>query len=104
MTETPAESSSFIIMMIYLSIFFAVTAHNVYVEVMFRARHRITYKSYKYFERMYLMDVNYYNIGFLGFVIVLSLIFFAVLVGSEVTRLMIVSESRQSVSIWLDLE
>lgn len=87
MTETAAESSSFIMMMIYLSIFFVVTTYNVYIEIAFRARRRISYKSFKYYERMYMLEPNYYNIGFLGFVIILSLIFFAVFIGSGVTRL-----------------
>ena len=87
MTETRAESSSFIMMMIFLSIFTVVTVYNVYVEIAFRARRRISYKTFKYFERMYMLEPNYYNIGFLGFVIVLSLIFFAVFIGSGVTRL-----------------
>ena len=89
--ETRAEAASFVIMMIFLSIFAVVTAYNVYVEIAFRARRRISYKTFKYFERMYIMEPNYYNIGFLGFVIVLSLICFGILIGSGVTRLFCIS-------------
>lgn len=91
MMETRAEAASFVIMMIFLSIFAVVTAYNVYVEIAFRARRRISYKTFKYFERMYIMEPNYYNIGFLGFVIVLSLICFGILIGSGVTRLFCIS-------------
>ena len=89
--ETRAEAASFVIMMIFLSIFAVVTAYNVYVEIAFRVRRRISYKTFKYFERMYIMEPNYYNIGFLGFVIVLSLICFGILIGSGVTRLFCIS-------------
>lgn len=91
MMETRAEAASFVIMMIFLSIFAVVTAYNVYVEIAFRVRRRISYKTFKYFERMYIMEPNYYNIGFLGFVIVLSLICFGILIGSGVTRLFCIS-------------
>lgn len=81
------ESSAFVMMILYLVISIAVILYNVYLECAFRYRRLISFKTYKYFQTFYMQKISYLNIGLISFDIFLSILFFALFIGSNVVRL-----------------
>ena len=81
------ENSAFYIMVFLLLVTAIVVVYNLYYEVVFRLRRKIAFKSYAYFKPMYLCKTNYYNIAAIGFILLFSLLLFAMFIGSNVVRI-----------------
>lgn len=81
------EHSAFALMIFLMIVSTVVVGYNLYYEVVFRLRRKISYKTYTYFKPMYLCKINYINVGAIGFVLLFTLILFAMFIGSNVVRL-----------------
>ena len=81
------EHSAFALMIFLMLVSTLVVGYNLYYEVVFRLRRKISYKTYTYFKPMYLCKINYINVGAIGFVLLFTLILFAMFIGSNVVRL-----------------
>ena len=81
------ENSAYTLMIFFMLTATAVISYNVYFEVSFRLRRFINYKTFKYFEPMFYLKVNYYNIFVLGFVFVFSLVLTGLFIFSRVVRI-----------------
>ena len=81
------EHSAFALMIFLMIVSTVVVGYNLYYEVVFRLRRKISYKTYTYFKPMYLCKINYINVGAIGFVLLFTLILFAMFIGSNVVIL-----------------
>ena len=81
------ESNAFTLIIFFMIVSIGVIGYNLYVEITFRLRRFINYKSYTYFEPYFKNQINYYNVGAISFVIVLSLVLTGLFVISNVVRI-----------------
>ena len=81
------EHSAFSLMIFLMIISIGVIGYNLYYEVVFRLRRKISYKTYTYFKPMYICKTNYINIGAIAFVLLFTLLLFALFIGSNVVRI-----------------
>ena len=81
------ENSAYTLMIFFMLTATAVMGYNVYIELAFRFRRFISYKTYKFFEPMFYLKTNYYNIGALSFVVLFSILLTGLFIGSNVVRI-----------------
>ena len=85
--QTLIENSAFSLMIVFLVLASALSIYNITIECIFRLRRKITYKTYSYYEQLYLYNTNYINISLIGIIWGLSLILFGLFIWDRVVRL-----------------
>ena len=84
--RTLIENSAFSLMIIFVVLSAVLSMYNIYIECVFRLRRKIAYKTYSYYEPLYLYKTNFINVSLIGTVWGASLILFGLFIWDPVVR------------------
>lgn len=83
---TIIESKAFELAIVFTIFATLVAIYNIAFELLFRQRRKISYKTYSFFRKMFMLNINAYNIVAISLVLIMSIILFGLFIASPVVR------------------